>query len=140
MTFDARKAATEYAKAFIGTWYKWGGDDPSGFDCSGFVCEILQSVGKINRKEDLTAAKLYSRFGTSMTSTPTEGCLVFYRGVGGGPIIHVEYCLNEFQSIGASGGGSNTITPADAIAQNAFIKIRTIRSRPLIYGFVDPFN
>jgi len=28
------------------TFYLWGGDDPlAGFDCSGFVIEILKSVG-----------------------------------------------------------------------------------------------
>ena len=39
--FYAYKLAWKY----IGKFYKWGGDDPSGFDCSGFVIEILKSVG-----------------------------------------------------------------------------------------------
>lgn len=137
---DLRLCATEYAKHFIGTFYKWGGDDPSGFDCSGFVCEILQSVGKIGRKEDFNAAALRAKFAAQVVTKPAEGCLVFYAAQAGGPIIHVEYCLNEFQSIGASGGGSTTLTVEDAIKDNAFIKVRTIYSRAHIVAFCDPFQ
>jgi len=41
--------------------------------------------------------------------------------------------------IEAGGGGSKTITKADAIRDNAFIKIRPIYSRKFLWGFVDPF-
>jgi hypothetical protein len=43
-------------------------------------------------------------------------------------------------AIGASGGGSATITEADAMRHNAFIKIRPAISRPGIDGYRNPFS
>lgn len=129
--------ATEVAKSAIWTPYAWGGDDPmAGFDCSGFVIEILKSVGILKRDYDNTADGLYRTF--ALVSTPKEGCLVFWRG-SGQRIIHVEYCLDSVHSIGASGGGSKTKSIEEAVIQNAYIKIRPFRSRPKIAGFANPF-
>jgi len=46
------------ALSYLGTPYVWGGDDPSGFDCSGFVIECLKSAGILNEREDYTAESL----------------------------------------------------------------------------------
>lgn len=120
------------ALSYLGRPYVWGGDDPiDGFDCSGLVIECLKSAGALPRSGDWTAAQLYERF--RRTTEPGEGFLVFY----GDPINHVELCLDETFSIGASGGGSETTTRENAIRQNAYIKIRPIR--PGAFGFVDPF-
>lgn len=132
--------ATRIAWSFLGTPYSWGGDDPiNGFDCSGFVIEVLKSVGLFPRGQDMTAqglSELYPR-----CEDTKEGCLVFWRSsTDENRIVHVEYCLDEVLSIGASGGGSKTMTMQDAIEQNAYIKIRPFRSRSHIYGFVDPFK
>ena len=56
-----RSVATKVAWHYLGTPYIWGGDDFSGFDCSGFVIEILKSVGILPRDGDWTAAMLKSR-------------------------------------------------------------------------------
>jgi hypothetical protein len=48
--------------------------------------------------------------------------------------------INESLAIGASGGGSATITEADAMRHNAFIKIRKAISRPGIAGYRNPFS
>jgi cell wall-associated NlpC family hydrolase len=134
-----REAATEYAKSFIGIPYRWAGNDPmAGFDCSGFVIEVLKGVGLLPRRGDWTAAKLYDRFKNLVVMTPTEGCLVFYEN-GVSDIVHVEYCCNEYLSIGASGGNSRTITVQDAIENDAYVKMRPIVSRKYIFAYVDPF-
>ena len=127
------------AWSYHGTFYTWGGDDPSGFDCSGLAVECLKSVGKLPRKGDWTAAGLYHKFSDSIIRKPCAGCLAFWKG-SRGQIIHVEICVDNTHSIGASGGGSRTITRQDAIRHNAFIKVRPVLSRSHIGGFVDPFE
>lgn len=133
--------ATIYAWAFIGTPYKWGGNDPmAGFDCSGFCIEVLKGVGILSRHGDWTAQDLYTLFREKRTTEPEEGCLVFWSGRSTSSIIHVEYCIDDKCSLGASGGGSRTVTVQDAIEQDAYIKMRPFASRPNIAGFVDPFR
>jgi len=132
-----KQIATKVAWSFLGKPYLWGGDDPiDGFDCSGFCIEILKSVGVLPRGGDWTAAGLYRRF--TNRNIPQEGCLVFWHK--NNHVIHVEYCLDDRVSIGASGGGSNTTDEADAIRQNAYIKVRPFHTRTGLYGFVDPFK
>lgn len=133
-----KQIALKVAWSFIGKPYIWGGDDPvKGFDCSGFVIECLKSVGRLPRKGDWTANSLFSMF-QRVDDLPYEGCLVFWKG--SERIIHVELCLNDKFSIGASGGGSATMSEADAIKQNAYIKVRPFRTRNGIAGFCDPFK
>ena len=40
-----RAAVINLAKRFIGVPYRWGGADPSGFDCSGLVQYVLGQMG-----------------------------------------------------------------------------------------------
>lgn len=129
-----RILAVMYARDFVGTYYSWGGDGPSGFDCSGYTNEILKSVGKIGRKEDFTANQLYYMF--PKVDKPQAGVLAFWYNKERTKIIHVELCKNDWQTYGASGGGRRTITKEDAIRDNAFIKIRPIREGAV---FADPF-
>jgi len=130
-----------YAKQFIGTWYKWGGDDPSGFDCSGLAVECLKAVGELPRRFDSTAAGLQSKYRLKTVNTlkPRAGCLVFWQNVAG-KIIHVEISIGQGLCIGASGGGSKTVNEAEAIKSNAFVKIRPISSRANVHSIVDPFQ
>lgn len=129
----------EYAWRFVGTFYIWGGDDPSGFDCSGYAIEALKSIGLLPREGDWTADQLWNMFAEKQVLKPSEGCLVFW-GNNAGDAIHVEICVNDKFSIGASGGGSQTTSVAKAIEHNAFIKMRPMVSRPMILGYVDPFK
>jgi cell wall-associated NlpC family hydrolase len=129
--------AREIAMSYLGTFYTWGGDDPSGFDCSGFCIEILKSVGLFPRNEDATSAMLFDKYPP--TTTDQLGNLVFYRSASSDKIIHIEFGLGEGLSIGASGGGSSTTDIKKAISQNAFIKIRPWNTRSHMAGFRDPF-
>ncbi|HUV28895.1 MAG TPA: NlpC/P60 family protein [Anaerolineales bacterium] len=132
-----REIALKIAYSYLGTPYIWGGDDPSGFDCSGFCIEILQSVGCLPRNGDWTADQLADLWQRTRSDDP--GNLVFWRS-DGGKVIHVEMCIGDGLAIGASGGGSKTTTIAAAIKQNAFIKIRPINSRPKVWGYTNPFG
>jgi len=131
------ETALKIAWKLYGQAYRWGGDDPlAGFDCSGFVIEILKSVGVLPRQGDWTAENLYQLFA-QRSCDPKPGALVFFPGASG-KMRHVEFCINEKLTIGASGGGSGTRGIEVAVAANAFVKVRPIRTIELI--FTDPFT
>ncbi|MFB6088919.1 MAG: C40 family peptidase [Candidatus Aenigmatarchaeota archaeon] len=135
-----RQMATRIAYHYIGKWYKWGGDDPSGFDCSRFTGELLKSVGLLPRGRPApTAQGQWNHFYKFRVKRPYEGCLVFF-GKDSNNVSHVEYCVSSKYAIGSSGGGSNTNNIQDAIKHNAFIKQRPIERNRNIVGFVDPFR
>ena len=123
--------ANKYAWSLLHTPYRWGGDDPSGFDCSGLVVEILKSIGLLPSGIDLTAQGLYNRYRHLSIRTPIKGALAFY----GNPIHHVVWVVNQTHSIEAT-GGSKIKTYADAIKYNAFVKLRPLRH---FTRLVDPF-
>lgn len=137
-----RQAFAWYLAHFIGTQYRWGGDDPmAGFDCSGLIIEGLKAVGVLSEPVDMTANDLMTLFLHKQVQEPDMGCLVFYRN-SEGRAFHVEACLNGTYLIGAMGGGSETLTNLEAIAQNAFVKVRQFAART--HGsssviLVDPF-
>jgi cell wall-associated NlpC family hydrolase len=117
--------------------YQWGGDDPiAGFDCSGLVIEILKSVGRLPRQGDWTADGLYRRFN-NFGCLQKGGALAFWKN-DRGRMIHVEFCIDENLTIGASGGGSRVKSVNDAIEKNAYVKVRPTNYLGLA-GFVDPF-
>jgi cell wall-associated NlpC family hydrolase len=138
MASARREIALKIAWRMYGLPYIWGGDDAvGGFDCSGMVVEILQSVG-ILPSGDWTAAGLWRRFVERRTTQPIPGTLVFWANQSGG-VRHVEMCIGEGLSIGASGGGSRIRTRADAVEANAFVKVRPIEGRGRVLAFMDPF-
>ena len=107
---------------------------------SGYVLEILQSVGLVPHNQDTTAHGLYAMFVSRKVDLPTRGCLVFWER--SGKMVHVEFCLDTDLSIGSSGGGSATEDEADAILQNAYVKVRPFAPRKghaKLY-YVDPFG
>lgn len=143
-----RELALKVAFTRLGTIYTWGGDDPAGFDCSGLQDDILKTVGILPRGARPTAQQLYDRWPERRVIPPAPlapGMLVFFRRTraDGSPYIgHVEMVYDILTTgvtltIAASGGGSKTLTVADAIRDNAFVQIR-----PLTGDWVaalDPF-
>jgi cell wall-associated NlpC family hydrolase len=139
-----RELMMKVAWSFLGRPYIWGGDDSHGFDCSGYVIECLQSVGILPRKGDWTAQGLWVKFNANPVPEAyvQQGDLAFWRVVESpeSSIIHIEIMVDWKHSIGASGGGSRTITEADAWAQNAYVKVRPIATRAGMAGILDPFK
>lgn len=114
---------SEYAKHFIGTKYNWGGESPEqGFDCSGFIQEVLRSQG-FDPRGDQTAQGLFDYFKDFKysTDTPREDCVLFF-GESEFRVTHVALAINQYQMIEASGEG---IIPTDL----GFIRIRLIKNR-----------
>jgi cell wall-associated NlpC family hydrolase len=140
MTFQTPiDIATHVGLSYLGKWYSWGGDDPSGIDCSGLVIACLKASGQLPRKGDWTADMLMKDHGWP-DAEPQVGCLIFW-GSDLSKATHVEMVIAKIRSdnwtIGASGGGRNTRTQDDAIRHNAFVKIRPMR--PLPIACKDPF-
>ena len=134
-----RNKAVEYIQRFIGKPYIWGGQGPDGFDCSGLIIEVLRAVGKIGPSEDLNANSLYKKFHNGREEKLAyHGCLVFWFKKY--LAIHVEMLIDNFHTVGASGGGSRTITLGDAARDDAFVKMRPIGYRGDRYKIIDPFK
>ena len=100
-----RDAVMQAAVSHMGAPYSWGGNGPAVFDCSGFVLYVLrQDTGLINWPDE-TAQGISNRLVS--TNSPEKGDPVFYTGSSG--VSHVEiYTGSGSQTLGASGGGSNT--------------------------------
>lgn len=134
------KILYDYAMQFVGTPYRWGGDDPiDGYDCSGFVQELLSSVGH-DPKGDQTAQALFDYFnamGRAEWNVHKIGALAFF-GKDPTHISHVAMLLDEYRMIEAGGGGSQTTNRAEAAAQNAYIRIRPISNRSDLVAVLRP--
>lgn len=109
-------------------------------DCSGFVCELLRSVGELNG--DYTSQGILDYYDNSgranMNSGPTFGAVVFY-GTSSTKVRHVAFCLDAYRVIEAGGGGRNTDTLTLAASQDAYVRIRLIKHRADIVGMIKPY-
>ena len=145
-----RDAFLWQAEQFIGLPYRWGGDDPlAGFDCSGLVLECGKAIGLWPAKYDMTAANLYTMLkdterAIEMVTQP--GALAFWsKTPDPAKIHHVEIVWRFLDApmrwlcIGASGGGSKTLSGEDAIDQNAYVKVRPLGDRGMNLFLADPF-
>jgi cell wall-associated NlpC family hydrolase len=133
------KPLLDYAMRFIGVPYVWGGNSPQGFDCSGFVQHVLQSVGA-DPKGDQTARGLYDTLlvqGGIPLNNPKAGALVFY-GTSKQAISHVSLCLSEYQIIEAGGGGHATTNAQEAAKTGASVRVRPYTHRKDIVAIVLP--
>ena len=83
------------AMQYLGVPYRWGGADPSGFDCSGFTMYVYAQVG-VSLPHN--AAAQYG-YGVPVSKDQLQpGDLVFFNGlghmglyIGGGQFIHAPH-------------------------------------------------
>ena len=87
----------ETALGFLGTPYRWGGSDPSGFDCSGFVQWVFSRIGAALPRE----VREQYRAGRPVDDDEVRpGDLVFFQTVAKGA-SHVGIALGNGQFVHA---------------------------------------
>ena len=100
---QAAAAAVGYALAQLGTPYRWGGERPGGFDCSGLIEAAYQAAGiELPR----TAQQQYDA-GPPLTAgqPPQPGDLVFF-GADPGQVGHVGLMISQTEMVDAPHTGA----------------------------------
>ena len=87
------------AQKYIGSPYKWAGNTPAGFDCSGFTVYVFNKVGISLPR---TAATQWD--ATTPVASPRVGDLVFFETYKVGP-SHVGIYLGNNKFISAASTG-----------------------------------
>ena len=94
--------AIQAANEVLGTPYKYGGTTTDGFDCSGFVNYIFNSIGvQMDRKSSL----MYFEQDTTKVTQPVPGDLVFFKNTFIPTVSHMGIYIggNEFIHAGSKG-------------------------------------
>ena len=84
--FSDRDIFEELLCSFIETPYRWGGDKPTGSDCSGTVCRTLSLL--YNTTFRVTADCLYKNYFTGKTPVPNGIRAIFFL-TNSGKAVHV---------------------------------------------------
>ena len=97
---DDKKEITELATQFLNSPYLWGGKNPFGIDCSGFIQVIYKMLGKSLPRD----AKQQVSEGNAVNfiSDIQLGDIAFFDDIDGN-IIHAGIILNKNEIIHASG-------------------------------------
>lgn len=127
----------EYALTFLGTPYLWGGNTPQGWDCSGFICEVLRAYGHLDRN-DYSSQMIYDQLVKINTRSQLSLGSVLFFGNSRSSITHVAMAIDEKGTlmVESGGGDSKTTTLKAAREKNAFVRVRPINSRRDLVGCI----
>ncbi len=119
-TSKQRNEIVEFAKKQIGTPYSSAGNDPKGFDCSGFTCYVMNEFGVTLPRRALDQEKKSQKIEQKQAK---KGDLVFFDN--GSGISHVGLIIGNngisLQMIHASSSKGVIITD---INQSEYWKLR----------------
>lgn len=137
---DKKTNTYHLAMSFLNKPYIWGGKNPIfGMDCSGLVCELLQSLGVLKGNEEYNAQSLYAFLvkNSKEVKVLEFGSLIFF-GSDFQSISHVGFALNNYQMLEAGGGTSAVVNMDIAEKANAYVKIRPYLHRADLLSVLNP--
>ncbi|MGE5633290.1 MAG: C40 family peptidase [Caulobacteraceae bacterium] len=103
-TSSVSSEVISFAKKYLGVKYVWGGESPSGFDCSGFVYYVFKHFGFGMERTASSQASQGEKIGKSELK---PGDLVFFDTNGGhNKINHVGIYIGGGKFIQSSSGSS----------------------------------
>ena len=109
----------------------------TGYDCSGFIQEVLASAG-LDPPGDQTAQSLFEHFSKDgRWNRYQAGSLAFY-GKDARHVTHVAMMIDKYRVIEAGGGGSNVTNTQAAARADAFIRVRHISHRKDLVAVLFP--
>jgi cell wall-associated NlpC family hydrolase len=117
--FASGAAVVSEAEKFLGVPYVWGGDAPSGFDCSGLVQYVYSQLGISLPRTTYTQVKVGTPVASLTRAQP--GDLVFFAGSDGTPTApgHVGIYIGGGKMIDAPYTGTvvqvQTVTSAGPV-------------------------
>lgn len=95
-------AVIAVAPKYLGIKYVFGGNTPTGFDCSGFISYVFNEAGvKITRKSSLD----YFMQDTTVVKNPLPGDVIFFKNTYIPTISHMAIYIGNNQMIHAASNG-----------------------------------
>ena len=135
---------TIMAFQYLGTIYKWGGNDTRGMDCSGFVLKVLSDVGY--DLPDMTANALYN-YCINKNGQSSKECdsLIFFGRTN--KITHVAISLGKVNGkwlmVEAAGAGRESLNMSkdDLLRIDARVRIKPVDHRSdLVASLLIDYN
>ncbi len=127
---NPRDVIERYVYSLLGKPYLWGKEGPLGYDCSGFVKEILKASG-LFFPHDMNAQQIFE-YLKSLPGTVWDakqfGAVAFF-GNSTNTITHTAFLLNAVQMAEAGGGDKTTVSPETAALRGAQTRIRPLSDR-----------
>ena len=122
-----------FAYAQLEKHYRWGGNGPNNFDCSGLVLACLKVSNFFPSDVDTTAQDIYFYLSNqNWIEKKCRGAICFF-GKRRDRITHIGIMVDDNNFIGANGGNSLTISDEIAIKMNAKVDIRPLRRDLIAY-------
>lgn len=95
------------AEKYLGYPYVWGGSKPStSFDCSGFVCYVLDKSG-VYPMSRTTAQGIFNQTSKIRPAEAKPGDIIFFTGTydSSGPVSHVGIFVGDNMMLHCASGG-----------------------------------
>ena len=95
------------AEKYLGYPYVWGGSKPStSFDCSGFVCYVLNNSG-VYPMSRTTAQGIFNQCAKLPPAEAKPGDIIFFTGTydSSGPVSHVGIYVGDNMMLHCASGG-----------------------------------